>query len=68
MALALTVMLANAAVLPTAPLNTTLPPPLLLSVSPRAVLSLLMLPLAVMTAVLFVASTMASLPKVIAPA
>ena len=68
MALALTVMLANAAALPTALLNTTVPPPLLLIVKPRAVLSLLMLLLAVIMAVLSVASNKALLPKVMAPA
>ena len=67
MALALTVRLAKAAELPTAPFKTTLPPPVLFKVSPREVLSLLILLLAVMMAVLSVASSTALLPKVMAP-
>ena len=61
------VTLAKAAVLPNAPFNTRLPPPLLFSERARAVPSLLILLWVVITADALEASNAALLPKVMAP-
>ena len=66
-AVAFSVRLAKAAVFPTAPFTTRLPPPLLFNVSPRAVPSLLIAPLVVITAFVPLANNAESPPKVIAP-
>ena len=66
-AVAFSVRSVKAAVLPNAPFNTRLPPPLLFSVSPRAVPSLLMVLWVVMTADALDASNVALAPKVMAP-